>query len=157
MPAFSAASGRKPARQHFRAIPLADGPTSAVGRFQGFLFEDSFLQGLACFQGFILKDSFSKDTFKVFSKVATATKPRRCPRQTLARRPEGPMSEKRRSGGPGGRDRARVRRPKLLGHWRADSASDDRDLEIVEDGSDLRAAVQQERGRRRLQFTIARA
>jgi hypothetical protein len=41
---------------------------------------------------------------------------------------------------------------KLFGHWRADSASDDRDIEIVEDGGELRAAVQQERRRSRLQL-----
>jgi hypothetical protein len=68
MPAFSAASGRNPARQHFLAIPLADGPTLRrwffpISRisFQGFF--RSFKENSPVF-----KDSFFKEKIS-FSRI----------------------------------------------------------------------------------------
>jgi hypothetical protein len=53
MPTFSAAGGRKPARQHIERISVVHGSSRLMVQFQGFLFKDSFFQGLACFQGFV--------------------------------------------------------------------------------------------------------
>lgn len=50
------------------------------------------------------------------------------------------MSEKRRSGGPAAGIAPAFGGRSFLGHWRADSASDDRDLEIVEASSERQSS-----------------